>query len=46
MSKENRYKEYRRLISLNRISDIPDDLIQEFGEPKTGKVFPVDKKVK
>ena len=32
MSKENRQKEYDRLISLGRTKDIPESLTSEFGE--------------
>ena len=34
MSKENRKKEYDRLISLGRERDIPESLVKEFGEIK------------
>lgn len=37
MSEKNRRGEYDRLIGLNRLEDICDSLIKEFGTPKKKK---------
>lgn len=37
MSKQNRENEYKRLISLKRFEDIPQNLIDEFGDPNPPK---------